>query len=127
MLEALGPRELGSLAFSVILLSGDSARAGADRARPEVAYPELQNLKPIAKLACAYRLVSTRLITLLALTIIPERTRRDCEANPIARLAMNPPRLEIEHDGTMRPSWPSPSANFVELSRKRRTARQIGT
>jgi hypothetical protein len=104
--------------FAVILLSGDPARAGADRARPEVACPERQNLEPIAKLACVYRLVSTRLITLLALTIIPKGRTRVCQANPIARLAMNPPRLEIELDGTMRPSWPSSSANFVERGRK---------
>ena len=42
MAEALGRRALGSLAFSVILLSGDPARAGAARARPEVACPELK-------------------------------------------------------------------------------------
>jgi hypothetical protein len=42
MPEALGRRALGSLAFSVILLSGDPARVGAARDRPEVACPELK-------------------------------------------------------------------------------------
>jgi hypothetical protein len=34
MAEALGRGALGSMAFSVILLSGDPARAGAARALP---------------------------------------------------------------------------------------------
>jgi len=40
--EALGREALSSMVFSVILLSGEPARAGAARARPEVACPELK-------------------------------------------------------------------------------------
>jgi len=80
--EALGRGALSSMVFSVILLSGDPARAGAARARPEVACPGLKNLKPIAKLACLCRLVSTLLITLPALDGHPRKDAQRLRSEP---------------------------------------------
>lgn len=75
------------LAFSVILLSDDAARAGAARARPEVACPELKKSQADCKVGLP---LSSSLDAsdhpARRSTIIPERTPKDCGANPIGRL-----------------------------------------
>ena len=71
---------------SLLALSGFETLAQVYR---EVAYPKLQNLKRIANLVCIYALLSTGLITILALTLIPEKARADYYSNLIAGLAMN--------------------------------------
>lgn len=71
---------------TLLALSGFETLAQVYR---EVAFPKLQNLKRIANYVCIYALLSTGLITLLALTIIPERMRSEYYPNLIAGLAMN--------------------------------------
>jgi amino acid transporter len=71
---------------TLLALSGFETLAQVYR---EVAYPKLRNLKRTANLVCVYALLSTGLITLLALTIIPEATRSTYYSNLIAGLAMS--------------------------------------
>lgn len=71
---------------TLLALSGFETLAQVYR---EVAYPKLQNLKRTANFVCLYALLSTGLITVLALTIIPARTLSAYYSNLIAGLAMN--------------------------------------
>ena len=111
------------LAFSVILLSGDPARAGAARARPEVACPELKKSQADCK-------VGLPLSASLDASDHPARARRSspkgrakiAERTRSVDSATKSPRQEIRLDGTMRASWPNSSANFIERGRKRRVA-----
>lgn len=119
------------LAFSVILLSGDPARAGTARARPEVACPELKKSQADCK-------VGLPLSASLDASDHPARARRSspkgrakiAERTRSVDSATKSPRQEIRLDGTMRASWPNSSANFIERGRKRRVVnlgRQCGT
>ena len=71
---------------TLLALSGFETLAQVYR---EVAYPKLQNLKQTANFVCMYALLSTGLITVLALTIIPPRMLSDYYSNLIAGMAMN--------------------------------------
>jgi amino acid transporter len=55
----------------------------------EIAYPKLRNLKLSANIICAYAVVSTGFITLLASMIIPDAIRANYVDNLIGGLAMN--------------------------------------
>ena len=71
---------------TLLALSGFETLAQIYR---EVAYPKLRNLKRTANFVCLYALLSTGLITLLAVLIIPRASISQYYANLIAGLSMN--------------------------------------
>jgi len=71
---------------SLLAMSGFETLAQVYR---EIAYPKLKNLKIAANIVCSYALVSTGLITLFAVMIIPDDVRRLYYDNLIGGLAMN--------------------------------------
>jgi hypothetical protein len=80
---------------SLLAMSGFETLAQVYR---EIAYPKLKNLKITANIVCFYALVSTGLITLFAVMIIPDDVRPRYYDNLIGGLAMNlagPPLLRL--------------------------------
>jgi amino acid transporter len=71
---------------TLLALSGFETLAQIYR---EVAYPKLRNLKRIANFVCFYALLSTGLIILFAVMLIPPATLSHYYSNLIAGLAMN--------------------------------------
>jgi len=55
----------------------------------EIAYPKLKNLKRTANIVCTYAVLSTGLITLFAVMIIPDDSRKRYYDNLIGGLAMH--------------------------------------
>ncbi|MCC6367092.1 MAG: APC family permease [Bryobacterales bacterium] len=80
---------------SLLALSGFETLAQVYR---EIAYPKLRNLKITANLVCGYAVVSTGLISLFAVMIIPDNVRPSYYDNLIGGLAMSlagPPLLKL--------------------------------
>lgn len=75
-----------ALGHSFLSMSGFETLAQVYR---EVAYPKLKNLKITANFVCIYALISTGLITLLAMMIIPDDVRQNYTDNLIGGLVMN--------------------------------------
>jgi amino acid transporter len=71
---------------SLLAMSGFETLAQVYR---EIAFPKLTNLKRTANIVCVYALLSTGVISMLAVMIIPDATRRQYYDNLIAGLAMN--------------------------------------
>ena len=71
---------------SLLAMSGFETLAQVYR---EIAYPKLKNLRITANIVCTYALLSTGLITLLAVMIIPDEVRKQYYDNLIGGLAMN--------------------------------------
>ncbi|MBI4876430.1 MAG: APC family permease [Acidobacteria bacterium] len=71
---------------SLLAMSGFETLAQVYR---EIASPKLKNLKRTANIVCTYALVSTGLITLFAVMIIPDPVRKNYYDNLIGGLAMN--------------------------------------
>jgi len=71
---------------SILSMSGFETLAQVYR---EIGYPKLRNLKRTANLVCGYALVSTGVVTLLAMVIIPDDVRPRYYKNLIGGLAMN--------------------------------------
>lgn len=76
------------IAFGHSLLSMSGFETLAQIYR-EIAYPKLKNLSRTANLVCVYALISTGLITLFAVIIIPDNIRHEYVNNLIGGLAMN--------------------------------------
>jgi amino acid transporter len=84
-----------ALGHSLLAMSGFETLAQVYR---EIAYPKLLNLRRTAMIVCTYALVSTGLISLLAVLIIPDEIRGEYTNNLIGGLAMNlagPPLLRL--------------------------------
>jgi hypothetical protein len=80
---------------SLLAMSGFETLAQVYR---EIAYPKLKNLKITANIVCFYALISTGLVTLFAVMIIPDDVRPRYYDNLIGGLAMNlagPPLLRL--------------------------------
>jgi nucleotide-binding universal stress UspA family protein len=77
---------LVAFGHSLLAMSGFETLAQVYR---EVAYPKLKNLKITANVVCTYALVSTGVITLLAVMIIPDAVRARYYDNLIAGLVEN--------------------------------------
>ncbi|MCC6343420.1 MAG: APC family permease [Bryobacterales bacterium] len=80
---------------SLLALSGFETLAQVYR---EIAYPKLRNLKITANLVCGYALLSTGLVSLFAVMIIPDSVRPNYYDNLIGGLAMSlagPPLLKL--------------------------------
>ena len=71
---------------SLLAMSGFETLAQVYR---EIAYPKLKNLKITANLVCTYAVLSTGVITLFAVMIIPDDARPQFVNNLIGGLAMN--------------------------------------
>ncbi|MCL6546421.1 MAG: APC family permease [Bryobacteraceae bacterium] len=71
---------------SLLAMSGFETLAQVYR---EIAYPKLKNLRITANIVCTYALLSTGVITLLAVMIIPDEVRKQYYDNLIGGLAMN--------------------------------------
>lgn len=71
---------------SLLAMSGFETLAQVYR---EIAFPKLKNLKITANIVCAYAFMSTGLISLLAVMIIPDEVRKNYYDNLIGGLAMN--------------------------------------
>jgi amino acid transporter len=71
---------------SLLAMSGFETLAQVYR---EVAYPKLKNLRLTANIVCTYALISTGVISLLAVMIIPDATRSQYYDNMIGGLVMN--------------------------------------
>jgi amino acid transporter len=71
---------------SLLAMSGFETLAQVYR---EIAYPKLTNLKITANVVCVYALLSTGLISLLAVMIIPDATRPKYYDNLIGGMAMS--------------------------------------
>jgi amino acid transporter len=71
---------------SLLAMSGFETLAQVYR---EIAYPKMRNLKITATLVCTYALLSTGLISLFAVMIIPDSARSQHYDNLIGGLAMN--------------------------------------
>jgi amino acid transporter len=71
---------------SLLSMSGFETLAQVYR---EIAYPKLRNLRLTANIVCTYALVSTGVITLFAVMIIPDNVRPQYVNNLIGGLAMN--------------------------------------
>ncbi len=82
------PFVLVMIAFghSVLSMSGFETLAQVYR---EIASPKLKNLKIAANIVCIYALISTGVVTLFAVMIIPEAQRKAHFDNLIGGLAMN--------------------------------------
>jgi amino acid transporter len=77
---------LVAFGHSLLAMSGFETLAQVYR---EVAYPKLKNLKTTANIVCIYALMSTGVISVLAVMIIPDATRPNYYENMIAGLVMN--------------------------------------
>ncbi|MBV9613618.1 MAG: APC family permease [Acidobacteriaceae bacterium] len=77
-----------TIAFGHSLLSMSGFETLAQVYR-EIASPKLKNLKRTANIVCLYAIVSTGVITLLAVMIIPDDVRKTYVDNLIGGLAMN--------------------------------------
>lgn len=75
-----------SIGHSLLAMSGFETLAQVYR---EVAYPKLKNLRITANIVCTYAVVSTGIISLLAVMIIPDATRSMYFDNMIGGLVMN--------------------------------------
>ena len=71
---------------SLLSMSGFETLAQVYR---EIAYPKLKNLKITGNIVCFYAIISTGLITLFAVMIIPDDVRKTYVDNLIGGLAMN--------------------------------------
>lgn len=71
---------------SILSMSGLETLAQVYR---EIAYPKLKNLRRTALLVCTYAFLSTGVVTLLAMLIIPDDVRPRYYNNLIGGLAMN--------------------------------------
>ncbi len=71
---------------SLLAMSGFETLAQVYR---EIAYPKLKNLQITANIVCIYATVSTGLISLLAVMIIPDETRKQYFDNLIGGLSMS--------------------------------------
>jgi hypothetical protein len=71
---------------SLLSMSGFETLAQVYR---EIAYPKLKNLKITGNIVCVYAIVSTGIITMFAVMIIPDDVRKTYVANLIGGLAMN--------------------------------------
>jgi amino acid transporter len=71
---------------SLLAMSGFETLAQVYR---EVAYPKMQNLRITANIVCTYAVVSTGLISVFAVMIIPDATRSQYYDNMIGGLVMN--------------------------------------
>jgi amino acid transporter len=71
---------------SLLAMSGFETLAQVYR---EIGYPKLKNLKITANIVCTYAVVSTGIVTLLAMMIIPDNIRLTYVDNLIGGLAMN--------------------------------------
>src|SRR5882724_3671322 len=84
-----------ALGHSLLAMSGFETLAQVYR---ELAYPKLKNLRLTANIICTYAVVSTGLISILAVMIIPDATRAGYYDNMIGGLVMNlagPPMLKL--------------------------------
>src|SRR5437867_785742 len=77
---------LVAVGHSLLAMSGFETLAQVYR---EVAYPKLKNLRITANIVCTYALISTGVISLFAVMIIPDNTRPKFYDNMIAGLVMN--------------------------------------
>ncbi len=77
---------LVAVGHSLLAMSGFETLAQVYR---EVAYPKLKNLRITANIVCTYALISTGVITLLAIMIIPDAERASYFDNLIAGLVEN--------------------------------------
>jgi amino acid transporter len=75
-----------ALGHSLLAMSGFETLAQVYR---EVAYPKMRNLKLTANIVCAYAVLSTGLISVLAVMIIPDAVRPQYYDNMIGGLVMN--------------------------------------
>ncbi len=75
-----------ALGHSLLAMSGFETLAQIYR---EIAYPKLENLRRAGNLVCTYALLSTGLISLFAVMIIPDAVRKEYADNLIGGLAMN--------------------------------------
>ncbi|HYP06850.1 MAG TPA: APC family permease [Bryobacteraceae bacterium] len=75
-----------ALGHSLLAMSGFETLAQVYR---ELAYPKLKNLRLTANIICTYALLSTGLISILAVMIIPDATRANYYDNMIGGLVMN--------------------------------------
>lgn len=71
---------------SLLAMSGFETLAQVYR---EIAYPKLKNLKITANIVCIYAVLSTGLVSLLAVMIIPDKVRPEYYDNLIGGLAMS--------------------------------------
>ncbi len=82
------PMVLAFVAFGHSLLSMSGFETLAQVYR-EIAYPKLKNLRITANIVCCYAVVSTGVITVFAMMIIPDDIRKNYVNNLIGGLAMN--------------------------------------
>jgi amino acid transporter len=75
-----------ALGHSLLAMSGFETLAQVYR---ELAYPKLKNLSITANIICTYAVISTGLISLFAVMIIPDSTRSHFYDNMIGGLVMN--------------------------------------
>ncbi len=75
-----------ALGHSLLAMSGFETLAQVYR---EVAYPKMRNLKLTANIVCTYAVLSTGVISVLAIMIIPDATRPQYYDNMIGGLVMN--------------------------------------
>lgn len=71
---------------SLLAMSGFETLAQVYR---EIAYPKMKNLRTTANIVCVYALVSTGLISMFAVMIIPDAERKQYTDNLIGGLAMS--------------------------------------
>lgn len=86
---------LVAFGHSLLAMSGFETLAQVYR---EIAYPKLRNLKMTANIVCLYALLSTGLITLFSVMIIPDSVRPQYWENLIGGLSMSlagPPLLKM--------------------------------
>jgi amino acid transporter len=84
-----------ALGHSLLAMSGFETLAQVYR---ELAYPKLKNLRITGNIICTYAVVSTGLISIMAVMIIPDATRAGYYDNMIGGLVMNlagPPVLKL--------------------------------
>jgi hypothetical protein len=75
-----------ALGHSLLAMSGFETLAQVYR---ELAYPKLKNLRITANIICTYAVVSTGVISILAVMVIPDATRASYYDNMIGGLVMN--------------------------------------
>jgi amino acid transporter len=84
-----------ALGHSLLAMSGFETLAQVYR---ELAYPKLKNLRLTGNIICTYTVISTGVISILAVMIIPDATRASYYDNMIGGLVMNlagPPILKL--------------------------------
>ena len=80
---------------SLLSMSGFETLAQVYR---EIAYPKLKNLRITGNIVCTYAIISTGVITMFAVMIIPDNLRKTYVDNLLGGLAMNlagPPLLRL--------------------------------